>query len=183
MKAADAARLDMFAELGPIDDMGEMTYHEKHAFNLEHLAGVTCLTYLKYPNFSKLLSLSNPQRETLKNAERLGFFFASGDSFGCVKVWEVDRRASLMTFNYKEDHFKEFTAGPPPKVFDICQVSHFLVACLAHPGQPGIIQVWDMVTKKDVACVLDAHGLEITCAANCFGMRGSEVADEKECRS
>ena len=58
MKAADAAKLDMFSELDAIDNIGEMTYHEKHAFNLEHLAGVTCLTYLRFPNFMPLVDLS-----------------------------------------------------------------------------------------------------------------------------
>ena len=125
MKAADAAKLDMFAELDCIDDMGEMTYHEKHAFNLEHIAGVTCLTYLRFPNFLSLIEMSQQIGLKTKNTqlvvkERLGFFFASGDSFGCVKVWEVDRRASLFTFNFQEDKYNDFDAGAPPKVFAIC---------------------------------------------------------------
>jgi hypothetical protein len=119
MKAADAAKLDMFTELDAIDDIGEMTYHEKHAFNLEHLAGITCLTYIRFPNFMFLLEGSK-RPEAPGCTERLGFFFASGDSFGCVKIWEVDRRASMVTFNYKEEKYKEFDAGPPPKVYDLC---------------------------------------------------------------
>lgn len=55
MKAADAAKLDMFTELGAIDLVGDLTYHEKHCFNLEHLAGVTCLEYLHFPNYMYLL--------------------------------------------------------------------------------------------------------------------------------
>jgi hypothetical protein len=135
MKAADAAKLDMFAELDAIDEFGEMTYHEKHAFNLEHLAGITCLTYLRLPNFMFLMEMGQPKDSKSPSfQERLGFFFASGDSFGCVKVWEVDRRASLLTFNFKEEQYQEFNAGPPPKVFGVCQVKHYLVAVLAHEG-------------------------------------------------
>ena len=158
MKAADAAKLDMFAELDCIEDMGEMTYHEKHAFNLEHLAGVTCLTYLRFPNFLPLVSMSHhiyqmTEQKDFGIRERIGFFFASGDSFGCVKVWEVDRRASLFTFNFQEHKYNDFEAGTPPKVFAICQVRNFIVCALAHQGQGGIIQVYDLITKKDVECI------------------------------
>ena len=52
------SRLDMFAELDAIDNIGDMTYHEKHAFNLEHLAGVTCLIHIRMPNFMSLIDLN-----------------------------------------------------------------------------------------------------------------------------
>jgi len=54
--------------------------------------------------------------KSLGCSERLGFFFASGDSFGCVKVWEVDRKSALFTFNFQEDYFSAFDADNPPPV-------------------------------------------------------------------
>ena len=54
----DESRLDMFAELDAIDNIGDMTYHEKHAFNLEHLASITCLIHIRMPNFMSLIDLN-----------------------------------------------------------------------------------------------------------------------------
>jgi hypothetical protein len=48
--------------------------------------------------------------------ERRGFFFASADNFGCVKVWEMDRKSSLHTFNFEEDRFNAFDAEAPPPI-------------------------------------------------------------------
>ena len=36
------------------------------------------------------------------------------------------------------------------------------------------MQVWDLVTKKDVACVIDAHNAEIYSVVTYFGHAGSE---------
>ena len=54
----EGTSLDMFAELDAIDNIGDMLYHEKHAFNLEHLAGITCLIHIRMPNFMPLIDLN-----------------------------------------------------------------------------------------------------------------------------
>ena len=38
--------------------MGEMDYHEKHAFNLEHMSGVTCLLHLRMPNYNLMIDMT-----------------------------------------------------------------------------------------------------------------------------
>lgn len=119
----------MFAELDAIDNIGDMTYHEKHAFNLEHLAGITDLIHLRMPNFMPLIDMnkhlgaietSEKSKEEVKStlgcSERKGFFFASSDSFGNCKVWEVDRKSSLFDFKFNEEMYNGFDAGSPPKV-------------------------------------------------------------------
>ena len=124
--------LEKFAELDAIDNIGDMTYHEKHAFNLEHFAYITCLIHIRMPN---QMPSSDLQEDTTKSTlgcnERKGFFFASADSFGTCKVWEVDRKASLFGFKHKEELYSGFDAGSPPPVRALVQVKHYLVACLA----------------------------------------------------
>lgn len=54
----EGSSLDVFAELDAIDNIGDMTYHEKHAFNLEHLAGITCLIHIRMPSFMPLVDMN-----------------------------------------------------------------------------------------------------------------------------
>lgn len=173
----------MFAELDAIDNIGDMSYHEKHAFNLEHLAGITDLIHLRMPNFMPLIDMNkhlgalgsseeNPEALTLKStlgcSERKGFFFASADSFGNCKVWEVDRKSSLFDFKFQEDRYNEFDAGSPPVVRAILQVKTCLVACLAYNEGSTTIQVWSLLTKEEVATVEHAHSLEVTAMVNYY---------------
>ena len=110
----ESSSLEMFAELDAIDNIGDMTYHEKHAFNLEHMAGITCLIHLRMPSYMPLLDMSKTLgdaatadqdakaqlKSNLGCTERKGFFFASADSFGNCRVWEVDRKSALFDFKF-----------------------------------------------------------------------------------
>ena len=125
-------QLEVYKELDSIDNIGDMTYHEKHAFNLEHLAGITNLIHVKLPSYMPLLDMNShfgsmPIKKSENNeeqhyksnlgvTERKGFFFASSDSFGNCRVWEVDRKSALMDFKYKEEEFNAFDAAAPPPV-------------------------------------------------------------------
>ena len=46
---------DAFAEVGSIDELGDMTYQEKMAYNLEHLAGVIDMIQIRLPNYTRLM--------------------------------------------------------------------------------------------------------------------------------
>ena len=52
-------QFEAYKELDCIDNIGDMTYHEKHAFNLEHLAGITCLIHLRLPTFMPLIDMNS----------------------------------------------------------------------------------------------------------------------------
>ena len=112
-------------------------------------------------------------KSTLGINERKGFFFASSDAFGNCRVWEVDRKSSIIDFKFQEEKYNEFDAGAPPPVRCMVQVRSYLIACLSYDESPGIIQVWDMLTKKDIATVEHAHKLEITGICNYFGHPGT----------
>ena len=38
-----ATKLNEFNEMETLDNVGDMNYHERLAYNLEHLAAITCL--------------------------------------------------------------------------------------------------------------------------------------------
>ena len=44
----------------------------------------------------------------------------------------------------------------------------YLVACLAFSESSTSIQVWDLLTKKDIATVEEAHSLEVTAMVNYY---------------
>ena len=49
-----ASSMGLFAEHDVIDGIGDMVYHEKLAFNLEHMAGITCLIEINMPTIASL---------------------------------------------------------------------------------------------------------------------------------
>jgi hypothetical protein len=46
------------------------------------------------------------------------FYFASADILGCVKIWDLDAKESLMTLYFQEDRFST-SAEPPPQIRDM----------------------------------------------------------------
>ena len=42
------------------------------------------------------------------------FYFATGDEIASVRIWDIDKKASVLTFNYKEEEFNNFTNDRPP---------------------------------------------------------------------
>ena len=80
----------------------------------------------------------------------------------------MDRKSSLFDFKFQEDRYNEFDAGSPPAVRAILQVKTCLVACLAFNEGPSTIQVWDLLTKEEVASVEHAHSLEVTAMVNYY---------------
>ena len=67
----EGSNLEMFTELDAIDNIGDIRYHEKHAFNLEHLSGITCLIHIRMPTFQPLLDMNKHLGEvqTVPNPE------------------------------------------------------------------------------------------------------------------
>ena len=50
----------------------------------------------------------------------------------------------------------------------ILQVQTSLIACLAYDEGPTTIQVWDLVSKDEIATVEHAHALEVKAMVNYY---------------
>ena len=107
-------KLEMYNELETIDNVGDMNYHERLAYNLEHLAAITCLIRIRMPSQSHSDTNNQSVADVGQNRERPGFFFGSADSYGNCRVWDIDRRASLLDFKFQEEKYSNFEAGVPP---------------------------------------------------------------------
>lgn len=72
-----ATKLNEFNEMETLDNVGDMNYHERLAYNLEHLAAITCLIQIRMPSHNPLLDLTKnyvglmPSAQETSEAERL----------------------------------------------------------------------------------------------------------------
>lgn len=69
-QAGQGSNIEMFAELEAIDNIGDMRYHEKHAFNLEHLSGITCLIQIRMSTNQPLPDMSKHLGEVQTMADQ-----------------------------------------------------------------------------------------------------------------
>ena len=110
---------------GDAVDVDQVKYGERMAYSLEHYGKITQLAVL--------------DGAYLHSGEEFAHYFASGDSLGAVKVWDLDKKDPLFSLLFQEDRFSSFTLDVPPAVRDLVQVNHKLFVAMGHDHQPGII--------------------------------------------